>query len=79
MHLFFNDQLKYVNKFLLDSNKFGQKMLEKFGWTSGKGLGANEQGMVEHVRVKFKDDSGGKYMFFFFFSISNCDLVETSA
>lgn len=42
-----------------DSNKFGQKMLEKFGWTSGKGLGANEQGMVEHVRVKFKDDSGG--------------------
>ncbi|XP_033230189.1 titin-like [Belonocnema kinseyi] len=42
-----------------DSNKFGQKMLEKMGWTSGKGLGAKEQGMTEHVRVKFKDDSAG--------------------
>lgn len=42
-----------------DSNKFGQKMLEKMGWTSGKGLGAQEQGMTEHVRVKFKDDQGG--------------------
>ncbi|XP_063985732.1 microtubule-associated protein 1B [Diachasmimorpha longicaudata] len=42
-----------------DSNKFGQKMLEKMGWTSGKGLGANEQGMTEHVRVRFKDDAGG--------------------
>uniref|UniRef100_A0A0C9QN04 Pinx1 protein n=1 Tax=Fopius arisanus TaxID=64838 RepID=A0A0C9QN04_9HYME len=42
-----------------DSNKFGQRMLEKMGWTSGKGLGAHEQGMIEHVRVKFKDDAGG--------------------
>ncbi|XP_076241303.1 uncharacterized protein LOC143183582 [Calliopsis andreniformis] len=42
-----------------DSNKFGQKMLEKMGWTSGKGLGANEQGMTEHVRVSYKDDTAG--------------------
>ncbi|XP_076659340.1 uncharacterized protein LOC143362758 [Halictus rubicundus] len=42
-----------------DSNKFGQKMLEKMGWTSGKGLGANEQGMTEHVRVSFKNDASG--------------------
>ncbi|XP_076284629.1 uncharacterized protein LOC143211094 [Lasioglossum baleicum] len=42
-----------------DSNKFGQKMLEKMGWTSGKGLGANEQGMTEHVRVSFKNDAAG--------------------
>lgn len=44
----------------VDSNKFGQKMLEKMGWTSGKGLGVNEQGITEHVRVSFKNDTGGK-------------------
>lgn len=35
-------------------------MLEKMGWTSGKGLGVNEQGITEHVRVSFKNDTGGK-------------------
>ncbi|EFN76107.1 Pin2-interacting protein X1 [Harpegnathos saltator] len=34
-----------------DNDKIGQKMLEKMGWTSGKGLGINEQGITEHVRV----------------------------
>ncbi|XP_012277936.1 G patch domain-containing protein 4 [Orussus abietinus] len=42
-----------------DSNKFGQKMLEKMGWSSGKGLGAKEQGVTEHVRVNFKNDQLG--------------------
>ncbi|KAK0096407.1 hypothetical protein PV326_005571 [Microctonus aethiopoides] len=42
-----------------DSNKFGQKMLEKMGWTSGKGLGAKEQGMTDHIRAKYKDDQAG--------------------
>lgn len=42
-----------------DSNKFGQRMLEKMGWTSGKGLGANEQGITEHVRVSVKNDTTG--------------------
>lgn len=31
------------------------------GWTNGKGLGANEQGITEHVRVSFKNDTAGKY------------------
>lgn len=31
------------------------------GWTSGKGLGANEQGITEHVRVSVKNDTTGKY------------------
>lgn len=35
-------------------------MLEKMGWTSGKGLGVNEQGMTEHVRVSYKDDTAGE-------------------
>lgn len=29
------------------------------GWTSGKGLGANEDGMTEHIRVSYKNDTQG--------------------
>lgn len=42
-----------------DANKFGQRMLEKMGWSSGKGLGANEDGMVEHVIARYKNDEKG--------------------
>lgn len=42
-----------------DPNKFGQKMLEKMGWSSGKGLGANEDGIVEHVVALYKNDEKG--------------------
>ncbi|XP_014235024.1 PIN2/TERF1-interacting telomerase inhibitor 1-like [Trichogramma pretiosum] len=42
-----------------DSSKLGQRMLEKMGWSSGKGLGAHEQGMTEHIRVKVKNDQVG--------------------
>lgn len=45
--------------YALDSNKFGQKLLEKMGWSKGKGLGAKEDGIKEHVRVSFKNDSKG--------------------
>ena len=31
---------------------FGRRMLAKFGWAEGKGLGKNEDGVVDHVRVK---------------------------
>lgn len=34
-------------------------MLEKMGWSSGKGLGANEQGMTEHVKVSYKNNQSG--------------------
>jgi Pin2-interacting protein X1 len=43
-----------------DSNKFGQKMLEKMGWSRGKGLGAKEDGIREHVKPAYKNDSKGK-------------------
>lgn len=46
---------------ILDSNKFGQKLLEKMGWTSGKGLGKQENGVTEHVKVSLKTDSKGKF------------------
>lgn len=42
-----------------DTNKFGQKMLEKMGWTHGKGLGAKENGVTEHIKVSYKNDSKG--------------------
>ncbi|BES94380.1 G-patch domain [Nesidiocoris tenuis] len=42
-----------------DQNKLGQKMLEKMGWSAGKGLGAKEQGPVDAIRVPYKGDSRG--------------------
>ncbi|XP_032666181.1 biorientation of chromosomes in cell division protein 1-like 1 [Odontomachus brunneus] len=39
------------NRWSKDNEKIGQKMLEKMGWTNGKGLGVNEQGIKEHIRV----------------------------
>lgn len=46
--------------FIVDANKFGQKMLEKMGWQQGKGLGANENGITENIKVSYKNDSQGK-------------------
>lgn len=42
-----------------DESKFGQKMLEKMGWEKGKGLGANQQGRVDIISVKTKDEKQG--------------------
>ncbi|XP_068144396.1 LOW QUALITY PROTEIN: PIN2/TERF1-interacting telomerase inhibitor 1 [Drosophila tropicalis] len=42
-----------------DDNRFGTKMLEKMGWSKGRGLGANEDGQQEFVRVRFKNDAEG--------------------
>ncbi|XP_062979835.1 PIN2/TERF1-interacting telomerase inhibitor 1 [Elgaria multicarinata webbii] len=42
-----------------DESKFGQKMLEKMGWSKGKGLGAQEQGNTEHIKVQLKNNTLG--------------------
>ncbi|XP_072490943.1 PIN2/TERF1-interacting telomerase inhibitor 1 [Notamacropus eugenii] len=42
-----------------DDSKFGQKMLEKMGWSKGKGLGAQEQGATEHIKVQVKNNQLG--------------------
>jgi hypothetical protein len=35
--------------------------MEKMGWSHGKGLGRDEQGEKEHIKVNYKNDSKGKY------------------
>ncbi|XP_008335597.2 PIN2/TERF1-interacting telomerase inhibitor 1 [Cynoglossus semilaevis] len=42
-----------------DDSRFGQKMLERMGWSKGKGLGRSEQGATDHVKVRVKNDSYG--------------------
>ncbi|GFR86346.1 Pin2/trf1-interacting protein 1 [Elysia marginata] len=42
-----------------DTNKFGQRLMEKMGWEKGKGLGANENGMTEHIKASYKWDQSG--------------------
>ena len=33
--------------------------MEKMGWSKGKGLGRNEQGELEHIKVSHKDNNKG--------------------
>ncbi|CAI2175374.1 11285_t:CDS:10 [Funneliformis geosporum] len=42
-----------------DQNKFGYKMLSKMGWLPGKGLGVNEDGAKEHIKLSLKQDNLG--------------------
>lgn len=42
-----------------DESKFGFKMLQKMGWAPGKGLGVNEDGKKDHVKIKLKDNTLG--------------------
>ena len=36
-----------------------KKVLEKFGWNEGQGLGKNNNGMSEPIKVFMKRDNGG--------------------
>lgn len=44
---------------LNDTNKFGERMLKEMGWSKGKGLGANEDGNPDFVRLNVKEDNKG--------------------
>ncbi|CAK4632621.1 hypothetical protein LEN26_016528 [Aphanomyces euteiches] len=40
-------------------SSFAKRQMAKMGWTEGKGLGKNEQGMATHIRVKRRDENMG--------------------
>lgn len=42
-----------------DTSTFGFKMLQRMGWSEGKGLGLKEDGLTEHLKIKFKEDTLG--------------------
>jgi hypothetical protein len=42
-----------------DKGGFGYRMLAKMGWAEGKGLGRNEDGSTDHVRVKRRAEAAG--------------------
>ncbi|XP_062600063.1 LOW QUALITY PROTEIN: G patch domain-containing protein 4-like [Saccostrea cucullata] len=43
----------------MSQSKFAQKELKKFGWKEGSGLGKNENGMKDAIKVKIKKDGHG--------------------
>ena len=45
--------------FIVDSSKFGEKLMSKMGWSKGKGLGAREDGKVDNICVSIKNDTRG--------------------
>ncbi len=46
-----------------DTSQFGYRMLEKMGWSEGKGLGKNEQGEETHINVMRKVGKDGETAF----------------
>uniref|UniRef100_A0A1I7ZZJ4 G-patch domain-containing protein n=1 Tax=Steinernema glaseri TaxID=37863 RepID=A0A1I7ZZJ4_9BILA len=42
-----------------DNEKFGKKLMEKMGWTEGKGLGSKEQGMSDNLKLKANHTAKG--------------------
>lgn len=44
----------------LDDANVGRKLLSRMGWEKGRGLGLNEQGNVDFIKVKQNRESRGK-------------------
>ncbi|XP_052084917.1 G patch domain-containing protein 4-like [Mytilus californianus] len=43
----------------MSKNKFARSQLTKHGWTEGSGLGKNESGITDAIKVKLKHDTAG--------------------
>lgn len=56
-----NQDLKvsHIKIAILDENRFGTKLMLKMGWSKGKGLGRDEAGSKDFLRVRFKNDVKG--------------------
>jgi Pin2-interacting protein X1 len=46
-------------KWSKDASNFGKQLMKKAGWEEGKGLGKNEDGIVENVKTTRKDNTLG--------------------
>lgn len=44
----------YLTSLEREIMSFGQKILEKYGYKSGTGLGKNENGIVEPIKANYK-------------------------
>lgn len=55
---------------LLDNEKLGQKLLEKMGWKTGSGLGANEQGRKDPLAIRANAGFRGKFALWTFLQAS---------
>ncbi|OQS05250.1 hypothetical protein THRCLA_02595 [Thraustotheca clavata] len=40
-------------------SSFAKKQMAKMGWTEGKGLGKQEQGIATHIKVKRREENAG--------------------
>jgi len=49
---------RYISSKLVMSD-FARSFMNRHGWVEGKGLGANEDGMAEPIKVKIKNDLTG--------------------
>ena len=42
-----------------DKSRFGFKMMEKMGWSEGKGIGKHSDGETAHVKIALKQNASG--------------------
>lgn len=42
-----------------DTSRFGLKLLQKMGWTEGKGLGKSESGTNENLKITLRNENEG--------------------
>ena len=42
------------------TSAFGKKILEKFGWKEGEGLGKNKSGITDVIQVKRREENKGE-------------------